>query len=122
LKKPDIRKKIKSGHSAKPIKRKKSHWTDTKYLFFYTSIFGYLLFAGELLFYWFLTEEWKSFFELFFKNLVREPYVPTVIGGMFLLPLHTYLQGMKYPLKKSTLIGFFFIVKSIAHLTFLAMV
>ncbi|PLS19107.1 hypothetical protein CVD28_01485 [Bacillus sp. M6-12] len=124
IKEPSKKKKVtsRSGKSTKKsTKKKKRHWNDTYYYPFYLSLIGYLMFSFELLLNWFLAEDVPQFLGIIFKNLIREPYVPTIIGAMFLLPVHTYVKGMRSAFPRITLIGFFFIARNIAHLTFLAM-
>jgi hypothetical protein len=100
-------------------KEKKFIWKDPKNYPFYVSLFGYFLFIIEIVFYWLLSENISSFLGLLLKNLIREPYIPTIIGLLFLLPINTYLTGTKSNFRKVSLVGYFLLLRNIAHLLFI---
>jgi hypothetical protein len=100
-------------------KEKKFAWKDPKNYPFYISLFGYFLFTIEIIFYWLLSENVSSFLGLLLKNLIREPYIPTIIGLLFLLPINTYLTGTKSNFRKVSLVGYFLLLRNIAHFLFI---
>jgi hypothetical protein len=133
--KPSSKKKTKRGKTishlppkknlSKKTKRnqkidKKFTWRNPKNYPFYISLIGYYLFIVEVIFYWFLSEKnIFSFLGLLFRNVIREPYVPTIIGVLFLLPINTYLTGTQSNFRKASLVGYFFLLRDIAHLLFI---
>lgn len=113
---------IPKKNQKKKGKKKRTSKNTRTYRLLHLSIFGYSMFFIELIIYWLLTKDIELFLEKVINPPIREPYLSTVIGFLFILPLHTYLKGNDYSFKAVILIGFFFIVRNIVDVLFSFMV